>query len=34
MNYPVGYEFGYTYFHEGEWEAGNRRTVCWAKIDQ
>jgi hypothetical protein len=34
MNYPVGYEFGYTWFHEAEWQAGNRRSVCWAKTDQ
>ncbi len=34
MNYPVGYEFGYTWFHEAEWQAGNRRSVCWAKTDR
>ena len=34
MNYPVDYEFGYTWFHEGEWQAGNRRTICWAKTDR
>jgi hypothetical protein len=31
LNYPVNYEYGYTWFHEAEWEAGNRRSVCWAK---
>lgn len=31
MNYPVGYEFGYTWFHAAEWKAGNRRSVCWAR---
>jgi hypothetical protein len=31
LNYPVDYEYGYTWFHEAEWEAGNRRSVCWAK---
>ncbi len=31
LNYPVDYDFGYTWFHEAEWEAGNRRSVCWAK---
>jgi hypothetical protein len=31
LNYPVDYEFAYTWFHEAEWEAGNRRSVCWAK---
>lgn len=34
MQYPVDYDFGYTWFHEAEWEAGNRRSVCWAKTDQ
>ncbi len=34
MNYPVGYEFGYTYFHQAEWQAGNRRSICWAKTDR
>ena len=31
LNYPVDYQFGYTWFHEAEWQAGNRRSVCWAK---
>lgn len=31
LNYPVDYDFGYTWFHEAEWQAGNRRSVCWAK---
>lgn len=30
MNYPVDYEYGYTWFSKGEWEAGNRRSICWA----
>lgn len=34
LNYPVDYDFAYTYFHEAEWEAGNRRSVCWAKTEQ
>ena len=34
LNYPVDYQFGYTWFHEAEWQAGNRRTVCWAKTDR
>lgn len=34
LNYPVDYDFGYTFFHEAEWEAGNRRSICWAKTDQ
>ena len=34
LNYPIDYDFGWTYFHEAEWEAGNRRSVCWAKTDQ
>ena len=34
LNYPVDYDYGYTWFHQAEWEAGNRRSVCWAKTDQ
>ena len=33
LNYPVTYDFGYTWFHKAEWEAGNRRSVCWAKTE-
>lgn len=28
---PDSYDFAYTWFHKAEWEAGNRRSVCWAK---
>jgi hypothetical protein len=31
LNYPARFEYAYTHFHEAEWEAGNRRSVCWAK---
>jgi hypothetical protein len=34
LNYPVDYEFGYTYFRRAEWKAGNRRSICWARTDQ
>lgn len=34
LNYPIDYDFGYTWFHEPEWKAGNRRSVCWAKTTQ
>ena len=34
LNYPVGYDYAYTYFHRTEWKAGNRRSVCWAKTNQ
>lgn len=34
MNYPVDYEFGYTSFHEAEWKAGNRRSICWARTEK
>jgi hypothetical protein len=34
LSYPVDYDFGYTWFHEAEWDAGNRRSVCWAKTDR
>ena len=33
MNYPVDYEYAYTWFLEAEWEAGNRRSICWARTD-
>ena len=31
LGYPPEYDFGYTWFHEAEWKAGNRRSVCWPK---
>lgn len=31
LNYPADYDFAYTWFHEAEWKAGNRRSICWAK---
>lgn len=34
LNYPVDYDFGYTFFRKAEWETGNRRSICWAKTDQ
>ena len=34
LNYPVDYDFAYTWFHEAEWEVGNRRSICWARTDQ
>ena len=34
LSYPVDYDFGYTWFHQAEWDAGNRRSVCWAKTDR
>ncbi|GAB4000357.1 septum formation family protein [Nocardioides marmoraquaticus] len=33
LNYPLEYEFGFTWFGEAEWQTGNRRSVCWARID-
>ena len=34
LGYPVSYDFAYTWFHEAEWEVGNRRSICWAKTDR
>ena len=34
LYYPVDYDYGYTWFHEAEWKAGNRRSICWARTDQ
>jgi Septum formation len=31
LDYPVDYDFGYSWFHRAEWDAGNRRSVCWAR---
>lgn len=31
LNYPPQYDFGFTWFHEAEWDAGNRRSICWAR---
>ncbi len=31
LNYPIDFDYGYTWFHQAEWKAGNRRSVCWAK---
>lgn len=34
LGYPADYDFGYTWFGEPEWEAGNRRSVCWARTTE
>ena len=34
LGYPVDFDYGYTWFAEEEWDAGNRRSVCWAKTEQ
>lgn len=34
LGYPVSYDFAYTWFHEAEWEVGNRRSICWAKTER
>ena len=34
LNYPARFDFNYTHFHEAEWEAGNRRSVCWAQTEE
>lgn len=34
LGYPASYQYGYTYFGQAEWAAGNRRSVCWAKTTQ
>lgn len=31
LGYPASYAYGYTWFAEREWAAGNRRSVCWAR---
>jgi hypothetical protein len=34
LEYPVSYDFAYTWFREAEWELGNRRSICWAKTER
>ena len=34
LGYPVDYTYGYTWSGRAEWEAGNRRSVCWARTDR
>jgi len=34
LDYPVSYDFAYTWFHEAEWEVGNRRSICWARTER
>lgn len=35
LNYPAtDYDYGVTVFHEAEWTAGNRRSICWARTHQ
>ncbi len=30
LGYPAEFDFGYTWFDQNKWDAGNRRSVCWA----
>jgi hypothetical protein len=34
LDYPVDYDFGYSWFQRPEWDAGNRRSVCWARTER
>jgi hypothetical protein len=34
LGYPTDYDYAYTWFHEAEWKAGNRKSVCWAKTPE
>lgn len=34
LDYPPQYDYGYTWFGEAEWEAGNNRAVCWARTTE
>lgn len=34
LHYAPDYDFAHTRFHRAEWEAGNRRSVCWARTDR
>ncbi|XBB69657.1 septum formation family protein [Nocardioides sp. WV_118_6] len=34
LNYPAEFEYGFTFFHKAEWDAGIRRSVCWARTSE
>ncbi|MFT4287033.1 septum formation family protein [Nocardioides sp.] len=34
LGYPEDYEYAYTWFGQAEWQAGNRRSVCWAATSE
>ncbi len=34
LGYPPDFDFGYTWFGAAAWEAGNRRSVCWARTNK
>lgn len=34
LGYPPDFDYGYTWFGKREWQAGNRRSVCWARTSQ
>ncbi|MEI2713541.1 MAG: septum formation family protein [Nocardioides sp.] len=34
LDYPVDFDYSYTWFGEKEWAAGNRRSVCWAATER
>lgn len=34
LGYVDDYDYGYTWFGEDEWKAGNRRAICWAVTDK
>jgi hypothetical protein len=33
-HYPDEYAYAFTWFHEAEWAAGNRRSICWTRTAQ
>lgn len=34
LGYPESFDYGYTWFGEKEWNAGNRWAVCWAVTEE
>lgn len=34
LGYPEDYQYAYTWFGDKEWQAGNRRSVCWAATSE
>lgn len=31
LGYPVAFDYGYTWLGSAEWQAGERRSTCWAR---
>ena len=34
LGYPLAFDYGYTWLGRAEWQAGNRRSTCWARTER